>query len=77
LTIVAAGFSDVSENVLSPTLLTLGNAVNPNRIASVLTKLTVYAFAFVMLIPSIPVNLIISSENLVQNKVVSKGNSVF
>ncbi|KAJ3260485.1 hypothetical protein HK103_000627 [Boothiomyces macroporosus] len=38
---------------------------------AVLTAITVYAFGFVMLIPSIPVSLIISRENLVQNKVLS------
>jgi hypothetical protein len=37
----------------------------------ILAKLSVYAFAFVMIIPAIPVNMIIAKENLVQNKLVS------
>ncbi|KAJ3346454.1 hypothetical protein HDU91_007038 [Kappamyces sp. JEL0680] len=62
--ILAGGYSNITPNVLS-TLVSLGKP-------SILTKFFVYIFAFVMLIPSIPVNLIISKENLFQNDIVSE-----
>ena len=40
-------------------------------IPSILTKFTVFAYAYVMLLTSIPVNFIISGNNLVQNKVLA------
>ncbi|KAI8912601.1 hypothetical protein EDD86DRAFT_178635, partial [Gorgonomyces haynaldii] len=41
-----------------------------------LSKATVYAFAFVMLVPSIPVNMIISKNNLIQNSVLSNNLAI-
>jgi hypothetical protein len=38
----------------------------------VLTKISTYAFALIMLLPSIPVSFIVSNNNLVQNDVVPK-----
>jgi hypothetical protein len=61
--LLALGFTTDSENIL--TVLLQQGVPRP------LTKLTVYLFAFAMLLPAIPVNLIISRENLSQNKVVS------
>ncbi|KAJ3270049.1 hypothetical protein HDV01_000597 [Terramyces sp. JEL0728] len=63
--ILAASFPDLGNDSILIHLLSAGKPV-------VLTAITVYAFGFVMLIPSIPVSLIISRENLVQNKVVSE-----
>ena len=64
---VALGFDiNSSNNVLHPLLLA--------GIPSKLTKATVGMFAYVMLVPSIPVNLLISKENLYQNRIVSKSN---
>lgn len=60
--ILSLGFEATTDNIL-PILQQKG-------IPRTLTKITVYAFSFVMLIPSIPVNMIISKENLTQNKVV-------
>jgi hypothetical protein len=67
--LLAIGFSGLSSNVLT-VLLASGKP-------ALLTKITVYSFAFVMLIPAIPVNLLISKDNLVQNKVVSNRVAVF
>jgi hypothetical protein len=61
--ILALGFATESDNILT-VLLQQG-------LPRSFTKLTVYLFAFAMLLPAIPVNLIISRENLSQNKVVS------
>ncbi|KAJ3323697.1 hypothetical protein HDV06_001427 [Boothiomyces sp. JEL0866] len=61
---VAASFPNLGNDSVLIHLLGGGKPV-------VLTAITVYAFGFVMLIPSIPVSLIISRENLVQNKVLS------
>jgi hypothetical protein len=41
---------------------------------SSLTKVAVYLFAFVMLLPSIPVACIVSKNNLIQNKLCRNGN---
>ena len=67
--ILALGFDKMAgvDNILT-VLLEQGPLIS-NEI-SILTKLSVYMFAFVMLIPAIPVNLIISRENLSQNNVV-------
>ena len=59
---MAGGYDNISSNMMQ-TLLVAGR---PN----ILTKFMVYIFSFVMLIPSIPVNLIISKENLVQNDIM-------
>jgi amino acid permease len=61
--LLATGFEKLEGNVLT-VLLRSGQP-------AILTKITVYLFAFIMLIPAIPVNLLISKDNLVQNKVVS------
>ncbi|KAJ3000660.1 hypothetical protein HDV02_004345 [Globomyces sp. JEL0801] len=66
---LALGFSNLGSNVLS-TLLQYGSP-------KILCQITVYLFAFVMLIPSIPVNLIISKENLVQNDIVNDKIATF
>ncbi|KAI8902374.1 hypothetical protein BC833DRAFT_616838 [Globomyces pollinis-pini] len=67
--LMALGFSNLGSNVLS-TLLQYGSP-------KILCQITVYLFAFVMLIPSIPVNLIISKENLVQNDIVNDKIATF
>ena len=61
---VAGGYDNISSNVMQ-TLLTAGKP-------KILTKFMVYIFSFVMLIPSIPVNLLISKENLFQNEIMSE-----
>eukprot|EP00842_Homolaphlyctis_polyrhiza_P006480 jgi/Hompol1/6833/HPOL_002340-RA len=67
---MALGFNiDSSNNVLPPLLAT--------GLPSALTKLTVYLFAYVMLVPSIPVSMIISKNNLFQNKLMSEGIATF
>jgi hypothetical protein len=38
----------------------------------VLTKISTYAFALIMLLPSIPVSFIVVNNNLIQNDVVAK-----
>lgn len=43
----------------------------------VLTRVTVYAYAFVMLVTSIPVSFIVSYNNLVQNQVLGKCKAFF
>ena len=60
---MAGGYDNIQNNVMT-TLLQFGKP-------PILTKFMVYIFSFVMLIPSIPVNLIISKENLFQNELLS------
>lgn len=62
--IMALGYDQISESGVLPLLSARGT---PN----LLSKITVNLFAFIMLLPSIPVNMIISRDNLTQNKVVS------
>ncbi|KAJ3000658.1 hypothetical protein HDV02_004343 [Globomyces sp. JEL0801] len=64
--IMGSGFNNIEPNMLVTQLKSKLPLAFP-----ALTKIMVYAFAFVMLIPSIPVNLIVSKDNLVQNQVVS------
>ncbi|KAJ3271527.1 hypothetical protein HDV01_006578 [Terramyces sp. JEL0728] len=69
--IIAMGFDKIPAN--SNILVILSAMGSPH----LLTKFTVYMFSFVMLIPSIPVNIIISRDNLVSNGVLSKRTAVF
>ena len=46
-------------------------------VPSVLTQISTYAFTIVMLLPSIPVSLIVSRDNLVQNEIFSLRLSKF
>ena len=68
--ILALGFDPIQgvDNVLT---VLLEKGKNLSNTMVVLVKISVYMFAFVMLIPAIPVNLIISRENLSQNNVCS------
>lgn len=61
---VAVGYDNITNTVLP--------VIQAHGIPKVLSKLSVYMFAYVMLIPSIPVNMAISYDNLVQNKIASK-----
>ncbi|KAK5665698.1 hypothetical protein BDV3_006745 [Batrachochytrium dendrobatidis] len=63
---LALGFNIGPSNNILPVLSSMGPPV-------ILSKITVFLFAYVMLIPSIPVNLIISKGNLFQNKITSEG----
>ncbi|KAJ3203791.1 hypothetical protein HDU67_009935 [Dinochytrium kinnereticum] len=60
-TITALAYPIPSSGNIIPTLTQLG-------IPRVLTTSTCYAFAFVMLLPSIPVSFIVAENNLTQNK---------
>ncbi|OAJ42637.1 hypothetical protein BDEG_26066 [Batrachochytrium dendrobatidis JEL423] len=62
---LALGFNIGPSNNILPVLSSMGPPV-------ILSKITVFLFAYVMLIPSIPVNLIISKGNLFQNKITSE-----
>ncbi|KAI8925618.1 hypothetical protein BC831DRAFT_263070 [Entophlyctis helioformis] len=62
--LLAMGFDIDSSNNILPAILSVGKPV-------FLAKTTVFLFAFVMLVPSIPVNLMISKNNLFQNKIAS------
>nr|KAJ3418034.1 hypothetical protein HK105_000450 [Polyrhizophydium stewartii] len=59
----ALGFDIGASNNILP-------VISSNGMPLILSEITVYMFAYVMLIPSIPVNLLISKSNLFQNKVV-------
>ncbi|KAJ3262246.1 hypothetical protein HK103_002659 [Boothiomyces macroporosus] len=63
---VAMGFDNIPANSNILVILSANGAPH------LLTKFTVYMFSFVMLIPSVPVNIIISRDNLVLNQVLSK-----
>ncbi|KAH9276493.1 hypothetical protein BASA83_001196 [Batrachochytrium salamandrivorans] len=67
--ILALGFDIGPSNNILPVLSQIGPPV-------LLSKITVFLFAYVMLIPSIPVNLIISKGNLFQNKVTSEAVAI-
>ncbi|KAJ3325184.1 hypothetical protein HDV06_004974 [Boothiomyces sp. JEL0866] len=71
LNVVAMGFDNIPAN--SNILVILSS----NGVPHLLTKFTVYMFSFVMLIPSVPVNIIISRDNLVSNGVLSKRAALF
>lgn len=62
------------ENIPATGILTV---ISKSGVPKALSKATVYAFAFVMLIPSIPVMIIISKGNLTQNKVLSPRTATF
>ncbi len=65
MSIVALGFQiDDSNNVL--------HSLTIQGIPLSLTRATVAMFAYAMLVPSIPVSLIISSNNLAQNHIMPK-----
>ena len=51
--------------------------LNSQGIPKILTQITIYAFPFVMLLPSIPVNFIVASSNLVQNRIMPKPLALF
>ncbi|KAI8902864.1 hypothetical protein BC833DRAFT_571884, partial [Globomyces pollinis-pini] len=69
--ILGLGFDKVDANVLH----TLLSGVKTQWLVP-LTKVTVYGFAFIFLIPSVPVNLIISYQNLVQNNLTNQCKSL-
>ena len=62
---LALGFYINTDGNVIPSLLQYG-------VPASLTSATVFLFAYAMLIPSIPVNMIISRNNLYQNNVVTK-----
>lgn len=72
--ILALGFDPIPgvDNILT-VLLEQGRQLSNSML--ILIKFSVYMFAFVMLIPAIPVNLIISRENLSQNEVCPDRNN--
>ena len=61
----ALGFETNSSNNSLQALLEMGSPV-------VLSRITVAMYDYVMLLPSVPVNFTICSDNLIQNKIVGK-----